>query len=47
VKTAVRWLGFAVGPLRQPLCEADPARQQLVIQELEGRGIRRRTSAKS
>jgi 4-hydroxy-tetrahydrodipicolinate synthase len=47
VKTAVRWLGFDVGPLRQPLCEADPARQQVVIQELEGMGIRRRARATS
>ena len=47
VKTAVGWMGFAVGPLRQPLCEADAGRQQLVIEELERMGIRRRISATS
>lgn len=47
VKTAVGWLGFDVGPLRQPLCEADPARQQVVIRELERLGIERRISARS
>jgi 4-hydroxy-tetrahydrodipicolinate synthase len=47
VKTAVGWLGFDVGPLRQPLCEADPARQQLVVQELERLGIEQRISATS
>jgi 4-hydroxy-tetrahydrodipicolinate synthase len=47
VKTAVRWLGFDAGPLRQPLCEADTALQQVVIQELEAIGIRRRVGATS
>ncbi|MGH7465180.1 MAG: dihydrodipicolinate synthase family protein, partial [Longimicrobiales bacterium] len=45
VKTAVRWLGFDAGPLRQPLCEADPARQEVVVRELERLGLRRRISA--
>jgi 4-hydroxy-tetrahydrodipicolinate synthase len=39
VKTAVRWLGFAVGPLRAPLCEADPDRQAEVVRALEAVGI--------
>lgn len=39
VKTAVGWLGFDVGTLRPPLCDADPARQQHVILELERLGI--------
>ncbi|MBR9989359.1 MAG: 4-hydroxy-tetrahydrodipicolinate synthase, partial [Gemmatimonadetes bacterium] len=47
VKTAVGWLGFDVGPLRQPLCAADPVRQQVVIQEMERLGIERRVSAGS
>ena len=45
VKTAVGWLGFDVGPLRQPLCEADPAQQQVVVQELQHLGIAQRVSA--
>ena len=47
VKTAARWLGFDTGPLRAPLCEADPARQRLVMREMEKLGIRPRTSAPS
>jgi 4-hydroxy-tetrahydrodipicolinate synthase len=47
VKTAVGWLGFDVGTLRQPLVEADPARQKVVVQELERLGIGRRVSAQS
>ncbi|HEX6135319.1 MAG TPA: 4-hydroxy-tetrahydrodipicolinate synthase [Longimicrobiales bacterium] len=39
VKTAAAWLGFDVGPLRAPLCAADPQRQQLVVEELERVGI--------
>jgi 4-hydroxy-tetrahydrodipicolinate synthase len=39
VKTAVAWLGLEVGPLRAPLCDADPRQQQLVIEELERLGI--------
>lgn len=45
VKTAVGWMGFDVGPLRQPLCEADPKMQQLVIEQMERAGIRQRLSA--
>jgi 4-hydroxy-tetrahydrodipicolinate synthase len=47
VKTAVGWLGFEVGPLRQPLCEADPTLQQVVVQELQRLGIEQRISARS
>jgi 4-hydroxy-tetrahydrodipicolinate synthase len=47
VKTAVGWLGFDVGPLRQPLCEADPAKQEVVVRELERLGIQRRVAARS
>jgi 4-hydroxy-tetrahydrodipicolinate synthase len=39
VKTAVGWLGFAVGDLRAPLCAADPARQEALFHELEAAGI--------
>jgi 4-hydroxy-tetrahydrodipicolinate synthase len=39
VKTAVGWLGFDVGPLRAPLCAADPQRQAQVVRELEAVGI--------
>ncbi|HEX2166628.1 MAG TPA: 4-hydroxy-tetrahydrodipicolinate synthase [Longimicrobiales bacterium] len=45
VKTAVRWMGFDAGPLRQPLCEADEGRQQVVVQELERLGIGQRKRA--
>ena len=47
VKTAAGWLGFEVGPLRQPLCEADPQRQQVVIDELKRLGIERRSTART
>jgi 4-hydroxy-tetrahydrodipicolinate synthase len=40
VKTAVGWLGFAVGALRAPLCAAEPARQEALVRELEAAGIR-------
>ena len=46
VKTAVGWMGFDVGPLRQPLCAANPARQAIVEQELERLGITQRASAR-
>jgi 4-hydroxy-tetrahydrodipicolinate synthase len=47
VKTAVGWLGFDVGPLRQPLVEADPKMQQAVVREMERLGIGRRAGARS
>jgi 4-hydroxy-tetrahydrodipicolinate synthase len=34
VKTAVGWLGFEVGRLRAPLCEAEPARRDALLAEL-------------
>jgi 4-hydroxy-tetrahydrodipicolinate synthase len=45
VKTAVGWLGFDVGELRQPLCAADPAKQKLVIAALQEVGIAPRMQA--
>lgn len=39
VKSAVAWLGFDVGELRHPLCDADPQRQASVISELEQLGV--------
>lgn len=39
VKTAVGWLGFDVGPLRAPLCAADPQKQRAVIAEMQRLGI--------
>lgn len=39
VKTAVGWLGFDVGPLRAPLCAADPQKQRVVIEEMQRLGI--------
>ena len=45
VKTAVGWLGFDVGELRQPLCAADPAKQKLVIAALQEAGIAPRMQA--
>jgi 4-hydroxy-tetrahydrodipicolinate synthase len=39
VKTAVGWLGFAVGDLRAPLCAADPVRKDVLLRELEAAGI--------
>jgi 4-hydroxy-tetrahydrodipicolinate synthase len=47
VKTAVGWLGFDVGPPRQPLAAADPAMQRVVVQELERVGIQQRITASS
>jgi 4-hydroxy-tetrahydrodipicolinate synthase len=40
VKTAVRWLGFAVGDLRAPLCAAQPERQAELVRELEAVDVR-------
>ena len=45
VKTAVGWLGFDVGELRQPLCAADPAKQQHVIAAMQEAGIAPRMQA--
>lgn len=39
VKTAVGWLGFDVGPLRSPLCAADPALARGLRRELDAAGI--------
>jgi 4-hydroxy-tetrahydrodipicolinate synthase len=39
VKTAVAWLGFEVGPLRTPLCAADPGQQAEVVRMMEGLGL--------
>ncbi|HUF49702.1 MAG TPA: 4-hydroxy-tetrahydrodipicolinate synthase [Longimicrobiales bacterium] len=47
VKTAVAWLGFAVGPLRAPLCAADPKQQQVVIDAMQQLGIEPRLRALS
>jgi 4-hydroxy-tetrahydrodipicolinate synthase len=46
VKTAVGWLGFDVGPLRQPLCDADPAHQRVVVQEMEAMGLEQRAGVR-
>ena len=45
VKTAVGWLGFDVGPLRAPLCAADPVKQKVVIGALQELGIQPRMQA--
>jgi 4-hydroxy-tetrahydrodipicolinate synthase len=45
VKTAVQWLGFAVGELRQPLCAADPQLQAAVTAELQALGMTPRLTA--
>jgi 4-hydroxy-tetrahydrodipicolinate synthase len=45
VKTAVHWLGFAVGELRAPLCAADPRLQAVVTRELQTLGITQRMQA--
>jgi 4-hydroxy-tetrahydrodipicolinate synthase len=45
VKTAVQWLGFAVGELRQPLCAADPQLQAAVTAELQALGMTPRLPA--
>jgi len=42
VKTAVRWLGFDVGPLRLPLTEMEPPAVERLVQELTGVGLRPR-----
>jgi 4-hydroxy-tetrahydrodipicolinate synthase len=39
VKTAVGALGFEVGPLRAPLCAAEPDLQRMVTREMESLGI--------
>jgi 4-hydroxy-tetrahydrodipicolinate synthase len=39
VKTAVRWLGFAVGPLRPPLVECDPDIQKKLERALGAVGL--------
>jgi 4-hydroxy-tetrahydrodipicolinate synthase len=45
VKTAVGRLGFAVGELRAPLCEADPALTEQLLQAMEAAGIELRVQA--
>jgi 4-hydroxy-tetrahydrodipicolinate synthase len=45
VKTAVQWLGFDMGELRQPLCAAEPERQAAVTNELQVLGIAPRIAA--
>ncbi len=44
VKTAVRWLGFDVGPLRLPLVESDPAVRNQLIAILSETGVDRRAA---
>lgn len=44
VKTAVRWLGFDVGPLRAPLVEADPAVRDELFAILGETGVERRAA---
>lgn len=44
VKTAVRWLGFDVGPLRAPLVEADPAVRDELFATLGETGVERRAA---
>jgi 4-hydroxy-tetrahydrodipicolinate synthase len=44
VKTAVRWLGFDVGPLRAPLVEADPAVREELFAILGQTGVERRAA---
>jgi 4-hydroxy-tetrahydrodipicolinate synthase len=44
VKTAVRWLGFDVGPLRPPLVESDPALRDALIGMLGEAGLERRAA---
>lgn len=39
VKTAVRWLGYDVGPLRAPLVESDPALRDKLIGALRDVGL--------
>jgi 4-hydroxy-tetrahydrodipicolinate synthase len=47
VKTAVGWLGFDVGPLRAPLCAADPAHTEVLIRELQNVGLEPVTQARA
>jgi 4-hydroxy-tetrahydrodipicolinate synthase len=42
VKTAVEWLGFAVGPVRLPLCAPDPAVRARLVEALQQVGLRPR-----
>lgn len=44
VKTAVRWLGFRVGPLRPPLVEADPALADQLTAVLRELGVEQRVA---
>lgn len=44
VKTAVRWLGFRVGPLRPPLVEADPAMSDQLTAALLEMGVEQRVA---
>jgi 4-hydroxy-tetrahydrodipicolinate synthase len=44
VKTAVRWLGFDVGPLRLPLVESDPAARDQLVAILSELGVERRAA---
>lgn len=39
VKTALAWMGYAVGPLRLPLTEMDPVRRERLIEALREAGI--------
>jgi 4-hydroxy-tetrahydrodipicolinate synthase len=45
VKTAVQWLGFDMGELRQPLCAAEPERQKAVTREMQALGFAPRIAA--
>lgn len=39
VKTALNLMGFEVGPLREPLCEMEPAHVSQLVKAMEGFGI--------
>jgi 4-hydroxy-tetrahydrodipicolinate synthase len=41
VKTAVGWLGFEVGPLRAPLCAADPKQSEVLRRRMEAAAVLR------
>jgi 4-hydroxy-tetrahydrodipicolinate synthase len=41
VKTAVGWLGFDVGPLRAPLCAADPKQSEMLRRRMEAAAVLR------
>jgi 4-hydroxy-tetrahydrodipicolinate synthase len=41
VKTAVGWLGFEVGPLRAPLCAADPKLSETLRRRMEAAAVLR------